>query len=290
MRVMGWSRSVLKGFSISPRIVTRQLFTGPSGSDSQKPSPLPQWTYDHVPSSLVEKFALAVGASVVSIMDTHRADMVGVVGETTGALALNAMHQQMLATQEGSMVLREKPRVLPPAVDVAHLSRLPSNTFGFAYARFMSSHGYDPASRSAVRFVDNPELAYVMQRYREVHDFWHVLSGLPTSVLGEVAQKWLEMLQTGLPMCALSSVVGPLRLSSADKRLLLQHYIPWAFACHTSIQSRRRPLVSVHYEKYFEVDIDTLREELGVLHFDKWASRKPHGAQRASTTAEQEHI
>ena len=32
-------------------------------------------------------------------------------------------------------------------------------------------------------------LAYVMQRYREVHDFWHVICALPTSVAGEVALK-----------------------------------------------------------------------------------------------------
>jgi len=41
-----------------------------------------------------------------------------------------------------------------------------------------------------VQFVDNEELAYVMQRYREVHDFWHVLTGVPTTVLGEIALKW----------------------------------------------------------------------------------------------------
>ena len=31
-----------------------------------------------------------------------------------------------------------------------------------------------------VRFVDDPELAYVMQRYREIHDFTHTLLGMPT--------------------------------------------------------------------------------------------------------------
>jgi ubiquinone biosynthesis protein Coq4 len=31
-----------------------------------------------------------------------------------------------------------------------------------------------------VRFVDDPELAYIMQRYREIHDFTHTLLGMPT--------------------------------------------------------------------------------------------------------------
>lgn len=67
----------------------------------------------------------------------------------------------------------------------------------------MDSHGYQASERTLVRYIDDPELAYVMQRYREVHDVWHVLFELPTTVLGEIGQKWLEMLQTGLPMTAL---------------------------------------------------------------------------------------
>lgn len=45
-------------------------------------------------------------------------------------------------------------------------------------------------NRPEVKFVDDAELAYVMKRYREVHDFWHVLTGVPTTVLGEIALKW----------------------------------------------------------------------------------------------------
>ena len=36
------------------------------------------------------------------------------------------------------------------------------------------------------RFVDDPELAYVVQRIREVHDYWHVLFGCHTNGFGEV--------------------------------------------------------------------------------------------------------
>ncbi len=45
------------------------------------------------------------------------------------------------------------------------------------------------------RFVDDPELAYVMRRMREVHDFWHVLFGCHTNVFGEIALKALEFVQ-----------------------------------------------------------------------------------------------
>ena len=33
--------------------------------------------------------------------------------------------------------------------------------------------------------MDDEELAYVIQRYREVHDMLHTLLGMPTNMLGE---------------------------------------------------------------------------------------------------------
>lgn len=40
-----------------------------------------------------------------------------------------------------------------------------------------------------------------MTRYRENHDLVHALLDMPTTMLGEVAIKWVEATNTGLPMC-----------------------------------------------------------------------------------------
>lgn len=53
-----------------------------------------------------------------------------------------------------------------------------SSTFAF-----LGQH-VTPDSRADVKFVDDEELAYVMQRYREVHDLLHTLLGMPTNMLG----------------------------------------------------------------------------------------------------------
>jgi ubiquinone biosynthesis protein COQ4 len=50
----------------------------------------------------------------------------------------------------------------------------------------MDSHSFSPDERSPVRFVDNAELAYIMLRYRQVHDLWHVMSGHETSVMSGI--------------------------------------------------------------------------------------------------------
>lgn len=72
--------------------------------------------------------------------------------------------------------------------------------------------GFSPDARLPIHFVDDPELKYVMLRYRQVHDLFHSVLGMPPHMLGEVAVKWVEALQTGLPMCALGALFGPLRL------------------------------------------------------------------------------
>ena len=50
-----------------------------------------------------------------------------------------------------------------------------------------------------MRFLNDEELAYVAQRSREVHDFWHVLFGCHTNVFGELALKAVEFVQVSCP-------------------------------------------------------------------------------------------
>lgn len=71
-----------------------------------------------------------------------------------------------------------------------------------------------PDERVMVQFVDDTELAYVMQRYREVHDILHAMLLMPTTMLGEVSVKWIEGLQTRLPMCVTGAIFGASRLRS----------------------------------------------------------------------------
>ena len=104
------------------------------------------------------------------------------------------------------------------------------DTFGHQYAKWMQGYGYSADERPVAKHVDDIELAYVLQRYKEVHDTLHVLLGYGTSVEEEIAVKWFEMLQTNLPMAALASLVGPTNLLLKNDRravkLLSQQYLP----------------------------------------------------------------
>ena len=89
---------------------------------------------------------------------------------------------------------------------------LSPDTFGFEYANFMINHNFISDNRPVSKYVQDLELAYIMQRYREVHDTLHVLLGYGVSVPEELAVKWYEMSILGLPSSALSSFFGPLNV------------------------------------------------------------------------------
>ncbi len=80
----------------------------------------------------------------------------------------------------------------------------------------MSDFGYSADERPISKYVPNIEHAYILQRYKEVHDSAHVLLGYGTSVSEEIAVKWYEMLQTGLPISSLSAFAGPINLLATD--------------------------------------------------------------------------
>ena len=157
----------------------------------------------HVPTGFLGKLLIGADAAARALTDPREARMVGIVGEATGTRALRRMHQRMKASPHGRAVLADRPMLTKETLE-QQLHGLPPDSFGGAYATFLSSHGFDPDERTSVQFVDDADLAYVMTRYRQVHDLWHVLYGLPPSLLGEVALKWLEAAQTGLPMAAMA--------------------------------------------------------------------------------------
>ncbi|XP_050966593.1 ubiquinone biosynthesis protein COQ4 homolog, mitochondrial isoform X2 [Labeo rohita] len=167
----------------------------------------------HIPTSSVQKAVLALGAGVAALKNPYRHDMVAVLGETTGHQALIKLRDRMRNDPEGYTILIERPRIRLSTLDLTCMSALPDGTLGREYLRFLEENRVTPDSRADVKFVDNEELAYVMQRYREVHDLLHTLLNMPTNMLGEVVVKLFEAAQTGLPMCVLGATLGPLRLS-----------------------------------------------------------------------------
>lgn len=124
----------------------------------------------------------------------------------------------------------------------------------------MGVRAFSPAERPPVRFIADPELAYVATRYREVHDLWHVLFGCDTTVLGELALKAVEAAQTGLPSAALAALAGPLRLGAERRQAYRAVMLPWALRA----AARAPDLMCLDYESALPRPLADVRAEWGI--------------------------
>lgn len=214
-------------------------------------------------------------------------DMIATLGETTGGSALPRMRDQMLRSPTGRAILRERPRISTATVDLAALRQLAPGTVGRAYVDWLDRFNVTPDSRDPVRFIDDPELAYVMQRYRESHDLYHVLLGFPTSVGAEIVVKMFEYANNGLPMTLLSSVFGPLRLKSATRRRLLRTYAGWALRAGAAAE----PMIAVYWEREWSRDLLDLRRELKIsdppMTWEEYRATSPVVQARRAAEAEE---
>lgn len=214
----------------------------------------------HVPLTLIERSALAVGSAVTSILNPRRADMIAALGEATAQpFFITRLRRRMLSNPTGRRILRDRPRITSKTMSLDHLRKLPDNSVGRTYAAWLDREGVSPDTRDAVRYIDDEEEAYVMQRYRECHDFYHALTGLPIFAEGEIGLKAFEFANTGLPMTALS-LAAIVRLKPEERRRMFSTYLPWAFANGW----KSADLINIYWEEELETDVDDLRARLGI--------------------------
>ena len=209
----------------------------------------------HVPLSPAQSALLTVAAGVGALVFPHRADLVGAVGETTGAFALRRMRDRMRADPIGADILARRPRITDATLE--HAWSCPPAPSAPSGPHSMGTRRSQPNERPPVRFVPDEELAYVATRAREVHDLWHVLFDCPTTVQGELALKALEFAQTGMPMPALSALFAPARLPPEQRKRLRRTLYPWAYRAG----ARAADLMCLDYEREFETGLDELRHK-----------------------------
>jgi ubiquinone biosynthesis protein COQ4 len=169
------------------------------------------------------------------------------------------LRDAMLGSPTGRRILRDRPRITSTSLNLPRLRSLPANTVGRTYVSWLDREGVSPDTRAPVRYIDDEECAYVMQRYRECHDFYHALTGLPIVREGEVALKAFEFANTLLPMTGFS-VFAAATLKKSERQRLAGIYLPWAVRNGL----RAKEVINVYWEERLETDVDELRRELGV--------------------------
>jgi ubiquinone biosynthesis protein COQ4 len=184
--------------------------------------------------------------------------MIATVGETTATpYFLPRLRDAMLANPTGRRILRDRPRLTSTSLNIERLRSLPENTVGRNYVAWLDREGVSPDTRAAVRYIDDEECAYVMQRYRECHDFYHALAGLPVYREGEVALKAFEFMNTMIPMTGLA-VGSYFTMKPKERERFRNIYGPWALRNG----ARAKEIINVYWEEELERDVDDLRREL----------------------------
>ncbi|RMZ78385.1 hypothetical protein DV738_g3876, partial [Chaetothyriales sp. CBS 135597] len=254
----GLARQIHHTHSLLPRLAPScRSSVGRSFSVLNRPQP----NYEgHVPLTTTERVALAAGSAITSLLDPYRHDMVAALGEATAQpFFIAQLKRRMLADPTGRRILRDRPRITSKTIRCDKLRQMPANTLGRAYVSWLDREGVTPDTRDAVRYIDNEEDAYVMQRYRESHDFYHAITGLPVVVEGELALKAFEFANTGLPMTGLS-LTALVRLKREELESVLTDFLPWAFTNGW----RAADLINVYWEEELHTDVEDLRTRLGI--------------------------
>ena len=215
----------------------------------------------HVPLNTFQRLFLFASSGIAAYISPRRADLVATFGEMTSQpFFARRLKKQMLSDPVGRELLREKPRITSKTLNLDYLRSLPSNTLGNEYVQWLDKENVSPDTRLPVRFIDDPDEAYVIQRYRECHDFYHAIAGLPVVMEGEVAVKMFEFANLGIPMTGLAAISEPFKLPKSMQKRLFDIYLPWAV--YNGFKAKC--LLNVYWEKMLERDANELRKELGI--------------------------
>jgi ubiquinone biosynthesis protein COQ4 len=205
-------------------------------------------------------------SAVSGLFDPENGTHISELGDLSSMNTLRWIKTKMENDSVGKLILKEKPRIYESSVDLIKLSRYDKNTLGYSYYQYMSTNYFTPNERPVAKFIPDIELAYICQRYKETHDFYHVLLGYSPSVLHEIAVKWFEALHLRLPSSSIAGIFGCLRLNISDMILLYNRLLPHVI--RNAEESKF--LLNVYFENKLEEDIGKVRKELNIIPLNEF--------------------
>jgi ubiquinone biosynthesis protein COQ4 len=155
----------------------------------------------------------AISALRKVLADPDRTDQVlEFLGLINSGRSTSARIERFFADPLARKLYEEHRAIDSRTVDLDALAALPEGTLGRAYATFLRSRGLTPeVFDGPPPGISDPRLAYVMQRMRQTHDLWHVVTGCETDPAGEIALQAFTFAQVRSPGSAILAVTGALR-------------------------------------------------------------------------------
>lgn len=149
------------------------------------------------------------------------------------------------------------PAPLPP---IAELRELPDGTLGREYARFMDDNGLVPEALDWPS--DDTELARFRAHMRTSHDLWHVATGWPPDLLGELGLQAFYLAQLRVPFPAFVLAAGLMHTVLKQR----QHFyaIVDAIAEGWRQGTEAQSLITIDWNEWLEVPVDGVRDHLAL--------------------------
>jgi ubiquinone biosynthesis protein COQ4 len=129
--------------------------------------------------------------------------------------------ERFYADPRGKRLYDEQRAIDSHTIDLHVLAALPEGTLGHAYATFMLSQGLTPnVFDGAVEDIADPRAAYIVQRMRQTHDLWHVVTNAKTDPAGEVALQAFTYAQLGAPSAGILAALGALKTLRHERAIV----------------------------------------------------------------------
>jgi ubiquinone biosynthesis protein COQ4 len=209
-----------------------------------------------------------VGQAVLRVLaDSTKTHEIHRVEEITGRPRYRSVLRELGLTPEGRRLLADRPELSSRDVDYERLGALPETTLGGAYARHLDRNGITADYQAAVtRHVDDPDIAYLMRRFRQTHDVWHALLGLGIAGHEEVIIHWFSFGQLRLPVSMLIMAFGTMKHVVLERR--------WGTLRHSAMDAYRigraaAPLLPVRWEDHWVDDLDRVRAAYRIKPLDR---------------------
>jgi ubiquinone biosynthesis protein COQ4 len=214
------------------------------------------------------KDSYRVAQAVVRVMaDSTKTHEIHRVEEITGRPRYRRIQAELEATPDGRRLLDERPELSSDHVDYDELRRLPETTLGGAYVHHLDANGLSADYQAAAtRHVDDPDMAYLMRRFRQTHDVWHALLGLGVSGHEEVLIHWFTYGQLRLPVSAMIMFFGTLKHLVFEQR--------WQALRHSALEAYHAgrdaaPLLGVYWEDIWSESLEDVRAEYNIRPIDQ---------------------
>lgn len=196
------------------------------------------------------------------LLDSTRLDDILEVGEITGRASMERALAEVRQSDEGRRLLRDRPELNRSQVDFSGLADLPAGTVGRCLSEHLEKFGLDlDALNLPSPTPEDPDIRYLLRRYRGNHDIWHAILGLGTEGFEEVLVHAFTYGQLRFPLSTLVVFFGTLKHVILEGRWdVLKDDIRRFY----ELGQQSAPLLAIYWEERWDMPLTALRAEVGL--------------------------